>query len=164
MAITTADRTALLAPLGHSRLRLLDCLGGNSEWAPGYFRVESDDDVFATFRTYATALSRAWAEERDPAVVALLAAARVLTGDWAAAHVIVDRLPTAAIKLDHGAGFCRVVPFRALASALPLPAALRDSTRWLAGSSEQTALRTWLTEHGEHLRWLEESGVYKLAA
>lgn len=143
-------------------MRLLDCLGGNDKWAPGYLRVESADDVFAAFRSYVATLSRTWAEERDPAVIVLLAAARVLTGDWAAAHVIVDRLPSHAIQLDHGAGFCPLVPFQTLASALPLPASLRDSTRWLAGSPEETALRTWLANHGEHLRWLEEPGVYEL--
>jgi hypothetical protein len=155
------DRTSQLQPLGVQRLRTLDCLGGNTKLAPGYFAPAEGVDIFAAFREHVGALSRQWANVSDPASVALLAAARLLTGEIAAADAIIDHLPAAPIKLDHGAGVCRIVPYQALAAVLPLPRALADTRLWLAGSREQTALRAWLDAHREALRWHETDGVYR---
>lgn len=141
---------------------MLDCLGGTSSWAPGYFQAPSGVDVFASFRSYVDGLSHALAHETDRTTLSLLAAARLLTGDWSAARVIADNLPTEIIKRDHGAGICLVVPFQALAAALPLPPPLQDLRRWLAGSPEGLALQDWLAKHGEHLQWIEATGVYVL--
>lgn len=159
------DRTALLAPLGRQRLRLLDCLGGNSPRAPGYFAPDADADVLAAFRRYVARMSELGRAEIDPHAVSLLAAARLLAGDLSAAGVILDHLPARAIELDHGAGFCLVVPLHALSTALPLPEDLTDTRRWLAGSAEQAALRAWLSlhQHGDDLRWVEAAGEYRLA-
>lgn len=158
----TMDRTAWLSALGWQRLRLLECLGGNDPRAPGYFATAADADVRAAFRQYVAGLSERWAAERDPLAVALLAAARLLTGDLSAAEVILDHLPASATKLDHGAGVCLVMPLHALSTALPLPGALTDTSRWLAGSAEQAALRAWLRERRGDLRWVEAEGRYRL--
>ena len=155
------DRASRLQPLGLQRLRALDCLGGNTPRAPGFFELAESDDIFAAFRTHTERLSRDWASASDPATVALLATARLLIGDLAAAEVILDHLPAQPIKLDHGAGKCLVLPFHALAAVLPWPADLTDTKRWLAGSAEQTALRDWLAAHRDRLRWLEADGVYR---
>jgi hypothetical protein len=157
------DRTARLSALGLQRLRLLECLGGNDPRAPGYFVPDADADVLSAFRQYVERLSELWAAELDPHTVSLLAAARLLTGDLSAAGVILDHLPARAMKLDHGAGICLVVPLYALRTALPLPEDLTDTKRWLAGSADQTALRAWLSEHRDDLRWLEAVGEYRLA-
>jgi hypothetical protein len=98
------DRTAQFAPLGLQRLRLLECLGGNSPRLPGYFVPPDGVDILTAFRLYVERLSESWASERDAVVVSLLAAARLLTGDLAAADVVLDNLPATPIKLDHGAG------------------------------------------------------------
>jgi hypothetical protein len=93
-------------------------------------------------------------------MISLLAAGRLLTGDVAAADVIVDRLPAEAYRLDHGAGICWVTPQYALSAALPLPENLKDTSGWLAGSDMQAALRTWLAGHRDRLRWFEVEGLY----
>lgn len=157
------NRAEFLAPLGWQRLRLLDCLGGNSPKAPGYFDPSHDSDVFAAYTAYLSDLSSRWASETDPIFVSLLAAGRLLTGEIAAAQVIVDLLPIEAFKTDHGAGYCVVAPLQALESALPLPSELTDIARWIAGSPEQAALRLWLSDHTDKLDWSESEAVYFLA-
>jgi len=158
------DRTTELAPLGPQRLRLLECLGGNNPRLPGYFTPATGADIFAEFRQYAADLSARWAGESDTHTVSLLAAARLLGGDLLAAQVILDRLPAEATQLDHGAGICLVAPLYAMQSALPLPADLADTRRWLAGSAAQSGLRTWLAIHGERLVWNDVNASYQLAA
>lgn len=157
------DRTQRLNSLGPVRLRLLDCLGGNSRWAPGYFDPPPDANIFDAFRSYVQGLGAHWATLTDPPAVSLLAAARLMIGDLAAAREILERLPEKPIKLDHGAGQCLVAAPQTLRAVLPLPAELSDSSRWLAGSDEQKALLAWLSEHEPHLRWQEESGGYTAA-
>jgi hypothetical protein len=158
------DRTTRLSHLGPQRLRLLECLGGNDPRAAGYFAPAPDVDVFGAFRQYVESLSLRWAAERDPLTVSLLAAARLMTGDLAAAGVIVDHLPAEPAKLDHGAGICVVVPLYTLRTVLPLPHDLSDTRRWVAGSAEQAALRRWLSQRGSDLRWVEDAGEYRFAA
>ena len=147
MSALDNDRTTCLAPLGSQRLRLLDCLGGNNRFAPSYFSPPSGVDVVEAFASYVAELSARWASETDPLAMSLLAAARLLTGDASAARVIVNRLPPTCPKLDHGAGFCLIVPQQALTATLPLPPELADTRRWLADSPEQSALRSWLDQH-----------------
>jgi hypothetical protein len=154
------DRTTLLAPLGRQRLRLLSCLGGDEPRAPGYFVVPEGRDVFAAFGDHVSRLAKEWADERDPQVVSLLAAAKLLTGDIAAAEVIIDSLPAKAAVLDHGAGYCLAMPVVVLSTALPLPPELSDTRRWTAASAEQRDLRAWLIECRADLRWDEAAGQY----
>lgn len=158
--LTRGMDQARLQPLGLQRLRVLACLGGDMPGAPGYFAPAPGADVFAAFREHVAALSRRWAAGDDPSVAALLAAARLLCGDLTAAETILDHLPAAPIERDHGAGFCLVLPFHALATALPLPRVLAETRRWLAGSAEQAALRAWLAAHCDRLRWVEAEAVY----
>jgi hypothetical protein len=157
------DRTTRLSPLGPQRLRLLECLGGNTPHAAGYFVPPVDGDIFSAFRQYVDQLSDRWAGELDPHAVSLLAAARLLTGDLSAAAVILDHLPAKATKLDHGAGICLVMPLFVLSTALPLAEDLTDTSRWLAGSTEQASLRAWLAEHGDDRHWVDAAGEYHLA-
>jgi hypothetical protein len=107
-------------------------------------------------------MSETWTNESDPLVVSLLAAARLLTGDLDAAEIIVDHLPLKSFQVDHGAGYCVVLPQSVLCTSLPLPADLTDIDRWLAGSKSQAALRTWLKTNHERLSWSEKNSVYHL--
>jgi len=157
------DRIARLQALGRQRLRVLDCLGGDSRFGPGYFEPAPDVDIFDAFRAYVARMTEVWAAESHPLSLSLPAAGRLLTGDLTAADVILDHLPAEPYKLDHGAGICWVTPQYALNAALPLPADLTDTDRWLAGSPEQAALRRWLAGHRDQLQWIEADGVYSLA-
>lgn len=156
------DRMAELAPLGTQRLRVLDCLGGNAEHAPGYFALSAEADVFAEFRGYVARIAERWGAEADPSTASLIGAARLLIGDLDGAGAIIDHLPVTAVRLDHGAGYCLVVPIASLRSALPLPETLQDTGRWIRGSAAQAALRGWVDDHRDRLRWDERSGVYVL--
>lgn len=156
------DRYTRVLPLGFQRLRVLDCLSGDSPWAPGYFDPPADSDIFKAFADHVAELSQLWGTETDPLTASLLAAARLLTGDLAAADAIVENLPAEPFKLAYGARFCPLAPLRALSAVLPLPANLEDTRRWVEGSSEQAALRIWLAEHRDKLRWVEIDGIYLL--
>jgi hypothetical protein len=159
-----AHRRARFTPLGLHRNRVIGCLGGNSPHAPAYFHTPADDiNIFDAYRSYIVEQSRRWADESDSFSTALLAAGRFLTGDLVAADLVIDNLPAETVKLDHGAGICLLVPFYALKNALPLPETLHDADRWLQGSPEQVALRSWLAEHRDKLRWVETDGIYRLA-
>jgi hypothetical protein len=157
------DRAARLSPIGRQRLRVLDCLGGNFRFAPGYFSPLPGVDIHEAFARHVVDLSARWAGETDRLTITLLAAARLLIGDKSAARTIVDRLPPAPPRLDHGAGFCLIAAQQVLAAVLPLPAELADIQRWLAGSPEQGALRAWVDQHQDRLLWDQDAAVYKLA-
>jgi hypothetical protein len=150
------DSTSRFAPLGLQRLRLLGCIAGKCKFDP-----PADANIFDAFRSHIGQLSKRLARETDPLTVSLLAAARFLTGDLVAANIVLDRLPAHAIELDHGAGSCLVMPLCALSTALPLPANLQETKRWVQGSAEQAALRAWLAEHRDKLHWVEREGVYR---
>jgi hypothetical protein len=154
------DRITRLLPLGRQRVLVFECLGGNSPIAPAYFECLDDTDIFEVFHAFVARTSQLCAGDTYPLTISLLAAARLLTGDLAAADAILDHLPPEDFKLDHGAGICVVAPLRVLCAALPLPADLKPTDRWLAGLPEPTALRAWLAGHRDKLRWLEAQGVY----
>lgn len=98
---------------------------------PGYFKPDSDMDIFEAFHHYVASMSQKWAAETDRITISLLAAAPVLTGDLASAQVIIDQLPVNTNKLGHEAGYCIVMPQNVLKTSLPLPAELTDINRWL---------------------------------
>jgi hypothetical protein len=153
------DRMTQLARLGLQRLRVLHCLGGNLRSSSSYFEPAADADVFDAFSAF---VDRSQEFAADPywLTITLLAAGRLLTGDPAAADVILDHLPAKTIELDHGAGICLVTPFYALSVALPWPAELQYSGRWIAESDTQAALRAWLAGHRDRLVWRRIEGVY----
>jgi hypothetical protein len=154
------DRTSRLSPLGVQRIRVLECLGGSSPRSPSYFAPAADTDIFTAFRSYVEEESERWANVTDLLTTLLVAAGRLLTGDLAGADVILDHLPAEGVRLDLGAGICQRVPLHAVATTLPLPENLQDTRRWAEGSAEQAALRAWLAEYRDKLRWVESDGVY----
>jgi hypothetical protein len=154
------NKSTQLLPLGYQRLRLLGCLGGDSPTMPGYFNPDPDRDIFEAFRQYVASMYQKWGAETDRMTSSLLAAARVLTGDLDSAAAIIDQLPVNTNKLDHGAGYCIVMPQIVLKTSLPLPAELTDIYRWLADSAEQSALRIWLKQNHDKLLWNEKNAVY----
>jgi hypothetical protein len=156
------DPTERLKPLGRQRLRILSCLGGDMRHLPQYLVIQPDEDVLLAFRSFVQRLVAEWNAESDPLTKSLLAAGRLLTGDLSGADDIIDNLPAEPFKRDHGAGHCLVAPVETLAAVLPLPAAVSPAARWLAGSAEQAALRTWFAEHRNELEWREREGDYVL--
>jgi hypothetical protein len=159
-AVHRMDRMTQLAPLGLQRLRVLACLGGHFRSSSRYFEPAADADICDAFGTFVGHASQEFAADPYWLTIALLAAGRLLTGDLAAADVILDHLPVQTIELDHGAGICLVTPFYALSTVLPWPAELKYSRRWTAGSEAQAALRAWLGGHRDRLVWRRIEGVY----
>ena len=152
-----------LEVLGYQRLRLLSCLAGSHSWSP--FEPGPDEDVMMAFREWTAGIVREYAGTAGPSpdvILALLGAARLLSGELSGADTILENLPEQPYQLDHGAGYCLVQPLHALSTALPLPPHLKDVRRWLAGSAEQAALRVWLAQHRGALAWDEPRGVYTL--
>jgi hypothetical protein len=160
--IPNDKRAERLAPLGVSRLGISSCLGADSPSLPQYFAPQPHEDVFAAFRGFVEQMARRCERAEDALTRSLIGAARLLTGDLSGADAIVDHLPAESIKLDHGAGYCLVAPRFALSTALPLPPGLKDTSRWLAGSAEQAALRAWIGQHASQLVWDEPRAVYVL--
>jgi hypothetical protein len=149
--------------LGYQRIRLLSCLGGSRSRTP--FEPGPDEDVMMAFREWTARIVREHAGTAGPSpdvTLALLGAARLLSGDLSGADTILENLPEQPYLLDHGAGYCLVQPLHALSTALPLPPHLKAVGRWLAGSADQAALRVWLAQHRGELAWDEPRGVYTL--
>jgi hypothetical protein len=152
-----------LAPLGLQRLRISTCLGGGTPGLPQYFAPEPHEDVFAAFRRFVERSVCLCESASDPITRSLIGAARLLAGDVSGADEVVAHLPATPFQLDHGAGYCLMAPQQALRAALPqLPATLLDTSRWLAGSTEQAALRGWLEQHAGRLVWDEVRAVYEV--
>jgi hypothetical protein len=161
--MTTAERTKRLEPLGYTRLRILGCLWGDVPSFPQYLELAPGDDVFRAFEAFVQRMIQLSAESDEPPTRALIGAARLLVGDVAGAHEVLDHLPATPVRLDQGAGYCMLVPTLAMLAALPLPENLRDRARWLAGSSEEADLRAWLGQHHGRLVWDEAAGRYSIA-
>jgi hypothetical protein len=158
------DRNERLAPLGSQRLRISSCLGGDMPRLPQYFAPGPSEDVFAAFRAFIEGVVQRTQPATDGLTRSLVGAGRLLTGDLSGADEVIAHLPPQPYARDHGAGHCLVAPAQALAAALPsLPPELRDTARWLAGSSEQSALREWLERHQGNLLWDEARAIYLLS-
>lgn len=153
----TVSQSPIHKTLGFHRSRLLACLGVDLSESP----VFHESDPFTLYRDFVEDLTLRWTAATDRATISLLAAARVLYGDLGAALIVIDHFPQRPIRTDRDAGICLLSPFYALATALPLPEALRDTSAWLAGSPQQTVLRSWIEEHAGRLRWNEPSGFYE---
>jgi len=158
----TSDPAKQLDSLGYPRLRLFRCLGGDRPRLPQYLELAPGEDALLAFQRFVEDMIQRCRADEDRVTRALIGAARLLVGELAGADEILDHLPAARIELDHGAGYCLIVPMQALQTALPLPPDLRNA--WLvAGSDEQAALRRWLGRHRSRLVWERTSGQYELA-
>jgi hypothetical protein len=158
-----SEWTQQFAPLGYTRLRIVSCLGGDMPSLPQYLQLGASANVFQAFQRFVDRMVQTCADAQDSATRALIGAARLMSGELAGAGEILEHLPATAAKLDHGAGYCLVVPAQALQAALPLPASLRQAPSVLAGSSEQAALRGWLEQQESCLVWEEIRGEYRIA-
>jgi hypothetical protein len=157
------DRNERLAPLGPQRLRISSCLGGDMPRLPQYFDPSPGEDVFAAFGAFVAGMVQRTQTATDGLTRSIIGAGRLLTGDLSGAGEVIAHLPPQPYARDHGAGHCLVAPSHALAAALPsLPPELRDTERWLAGSSEQSALREWIERHHSNLLWDEARAIYLL--
>ncbi len=155
-------RAELLGLLGPLRGQVLWCLGGNWEGHPGFFRLNDAPDVVLAYERHLDALGELWRDTTDDITKLLLSAGRLLCGFPAEAEVLIAHVSDAEGMNPHAKGRCILMPFRVCAAALPLPEALRDTRRWIAGSAEQAALWSWLAEHRDRLIWDRAEGVYRL--
>jgi len=154
-----------LRPLGFLRIRSLGCTGGGYKLSPAYFYPPEDIDIFTAYRNYAVRIWEEFHTQSHGYGLSLLALARLLSGDLDAADVIIDNLPAEPYRIDHGAGYCVVLPQNGTAAILPLPKTLKEfpGETWLAGSQVQADVRAWLNEHRDKLRWDEKECLYRLA-
>lgn len=158
-----SEYTQQLARLGTTRLRIVSCLGGDLPGLPQHLTLDAGEDAYEAFRRFVARMIETCAAERQPSTRALIGAARLLVGDLDGAEEILEHLPPAPVKLDHGAGYCLTLPVHALQAALPLPDSLRWAPNVLAASSEQAELRAWLERHEGSLVWDEPRGAYSVA-
>jgi hypothetical protein len=162
--IATTQHSKHREPLTLQRLRISTCLGGGTPGLPQHFAPGPHESVLATFRGFVERMMRLCESASDPVTRSLIGAARLLSGDLSGANEILEHLPATPFVLDHGAGHCLVAPQHTLRATLPqVPASLKDTSRWLAGSAEQAALRGWLEEHATRLVWDEGRAMYDLA-
>lgn len=161
--MTKSEHTQQFAPLGHTRLRIVSCLGGDLPGLPQYLTLGPGEDVYEAFRGFVARMIATCASDRQPSTRGLIGAARLLVGELDGAEEILEHLPPTAIELDHGAGYCLALPVHALQAALPLPERLRRAPNVVAGSGEQAELRAWLERHESSLVWDEARGAYSLA-
>lgn len=154
-----------LKRLGYQRRRLLSCVAGPRGSVPKFAPLP-DVDVLVAYHLYvAQVMDSLGGYVDDPAGPPLIAALRLLAGDIDAADAIIDALPVEPIVLDHGAGYCLVAPYDALASALPLPEDLKKHPRvWTRGSIAEKRLRDWLAACRERLIWDDVTAAYRLEA
>jgi hypothetical protein len=162
--IATTQLSKRREPLTLQRLRISTCLGGGTPGLPQHFAPGPHENVLATFRGFVKRTMRLCESTSDPVTRSLIGAARLLAGDLSGAHEILEHLPATPFVLDHGTAYCLVAPHNTLRATLPqLPGSLKDTSRWLAGSAEQTALCAWLEQHATRLVWDEGRAMYDLA-
>jgi hypothetical protein len=158
-----SERAERLQVLGVSRLRILGCLGGDFPSQPHYFAPAPGEDVLAAFRAFVEGRVRDAHDDRDRLTQALLGAARLLIGDLAGADTVLEQLPDAPMTRSRRLPPMVLAPAQTVSAALPLTSLeLAPASAWVAGSNEQTRVRTWLHEHRSQLVWNERRAVYEL--
>jgi hypothetical protein len=147
--------------IGPLREPVLFCLGADREGSVGYFKVDPKFDIIQQYEDHIFRLSAFWTNTDGHWAQLALSAGRLLCGRVTEADSLIGAVSDAKGMDPHAKGRCILMPFRVCAAALPLPEALRDTRRWIAGSAEQAALRSWLAEHRDRLIWDRAAGVYR---
>lgn len=138
-------------PLGDLRCRILACMFADNPKVPAYFNPATDVPLKVALQQH---LHRLLSEFGSDTESRLIFAAGLLTfGRLTMADVILQQLPDERIVLDHGAGWCRVLPYRVVATLLPVPEELSDPAQWIEGTPQAHALRSWFAGHKGHWRW-----------
>jgi len=139
-----------MRPLGATRCRVLSCLGADNPKLATFFNPTPERSIEEALQTYLATLHDT---VKDPYVTRIAAAGLLTFGELSYTEEILLQLPQAPIQLDHGAGWCPLLPYSIVAELLPLPGEFADSRKWTAGSSLETALLQWFRSHREHLVW-----------
>ena len=88
--MATPEQTQQFAPLGHTRLRIVSCLGGDMPSLPQYLKLAPGQTAFEAFREFVARMTQICSADRDPATRAVIGAARLLVGDLAGASEILE--------------------------------------------------------------------------
>jgi hypothetical protein len=140
-----------LRPLGELRCRVLACMSAHNPRVPAYFDPPATRPLHDALRNH---LQQLYSRYESDSVARLFPAAGLLTfGQLEMAEVVLQSLPAEAVRLDHGAGWCRLLPYRVVADLLPLPEELRDPVQWVEGTPQAEALRSWFARQRDRLRW-----------
>ncbi|HTS27322.1 MAG TPA: hypothetical protein VMH81_15705 [Bryobacteraceae bacterium] len=139
-----------MRPLGGMRCRVLSCLGADNPKLASFFDPPPGSALEEELRSY---LERLHEAEEDPTVRRIAAAGLLTLGELRYADEIIRGLPQTPIRLDHGAGWCPLLPYSLAAELLPLPEALTNAKTWIAGTAIEADLMRWFEAHRERLVW-----------
>ena len=157
----------MLAVLGGLRCRLLSCCIPIRTHTPYAFNPSADIDLHITVQQYFTKFLQIDDTTNNAPVKNLeraLGAAGLLTyGHKELLDVILEQLPQKRIVLDHGAGYCWIIPFQVSAALLPLPDHLQDSFQWVMGSTTASELTHWIDKHMPQLQWDSKQETFILS-
>jgi hypothetical protein len=137
--------------LGTLRLRLLACLQADDPRVDTFFDPPADRPVLDCLREHWARLYEKFAD--DPYSQIFVAAGLLTFGDLRCADDILNYLPRTPVVIDHGAGWCALVPYETVAAVLPIPKEHRNVRAWVQGSADASAVAQWLNENRSRLLW-----------
>ena len=137
--------------LGNLRCRILSCLGADNPKLPAFFDPPPDEPVADALHRHLLELHGAFAD--DPESRRIVAAGLLSFGELARAGEILSRFPPEPVVTDHGAGWCPLIAYSAVAELLPLPEELRDARRWTQESACARQLVEWFASNHTRLAW-----------
>jgi hypothetical protein len=118
---------------------------------PAYFNPPAAARLPEALRDHLESLLARFAADADSRLI--FAAGLMTFGRLDMAEAVIQELPARPVVLDHGAGWCRMLPYRVAAVLLPLPERLRDPSEWVEGSPQAEALRSWFSRSRDRLQW-----------
>jgi len=151
MAHTSTPFWTRMRPLGNLRCRILACLGADDPKLPAFFDPPPDMPAGEALHRHLLELHDAFGA--DPDSLRIVAAGLLSFGELDRAGEILSRFPREPITLDHGAGWCGLIAYSAVAELLPLPAELGDVRRWTQESDAAGDVVQWLASNHNRLAW-----------
>jgi len=149
-----------MQPLGTLRMRLLACLQADNPKLATFFDPPADCPVFECLREHWARLYKKFSD--DPYSRIFVAAGLLTFGDLRYVDDILNNLPRNPVVIDHGAGWCALVPYETVAAVLPIPKEHRNVRGWIQGSADASAVAQWLNENRSRLLWDSSSERFGL--
>jgi hypothetical protein len=146
--------------LGQLRCRVLACMFADNPRTLTHFDPPRSADLGEALRTHLQKWFSATEVSDDARLI--IAAGLLTFGSLEAAGFILERLPTEQVTLDHGAGWCSLLPYEAAAALLPIPQAIRNSRKWVEGTPEAQELRRWFAANRSLLAWDPAREVFRI--
>lgn len=149
-----------MQPVGTLRLRLLACLQADNPTLATFFDPPADRPILECLHEHWGKLYEKFSD--DPYSRIFVAAGLLTFGDLRCVDDILNYLPSSPVVLDHGAGWCALVPYETVAAVLPIPQEQRNVRAWVQGSATASALGQWLNENRSRLQWDSSTERFEL--